>query len=137
MLHISDLIWSTVRLSGTPNQRSPYETLLAATQLPTLEKRRTKSSLCHFFKIMNKLTHYPDPPIMQWESQHITRSSAPNRLIVPHSNTAYRQRSFFPSVIAIWNQLPKEAKLCQLIQMFVYVIVMFLLLSILDRIHHI
>ena len=29
---------------------SNYETLLAATQLPTLEKRRTKASLCHLFK---------------------------------------------------------------------------------------
>ena len=82
---------------------SNYETLLDATQLPTLEKRRTKASLCHLFKIINKLTHYPDPLIMQWESRYIARSSAPNKLIVPYSNTAYRQHSFFPSAIASWN----------------------------------
>ena len=97
---------------------SNYETLLAATQLLTLEKRRTKASLCHLFKIINKLTHYPDPPIMQWEFHYITRSSAPNRLIVPHSNTAYRQRSFFPSAIAPWNQLPNKAKSCNTINSF-------------------
>lgn len=39
--------------------------------------------------------HYPDPLIMQLESHYIIRSSAPNRLIAPHSNTTYRQRSFF------------------------------------------
>ena len=97
---------------------SNYETLLAATQLPTLEKRRTKASLCHLFKIINKLTHYPDPPIMQWESHYIIRSSAPNRLIVPHSNMAYRQRSFFPSAIAAWNQLPNKARSCNTINSF-------------------
>ena len=115
---ISDLISSIVHPPGTPQLKKLAEKIsttyksspsrcVQSAGIPItkpcwpllnsqhyIEKRCTKTSLCHLFKIINKLTHYLDPPILQWESQHITRSSAPNRLIVPHSNTAYRQCSF-------------------------------------------
>ena len=97
---------------------SSYETLLANTKLPTLERRRAKASLCHLFKIINELTHYPDPPVLQWESQYITRSSAPNRLIVPRANTTSHQHSFFPLAIATWNKVSIEAKTCDSVGSF-------------------
>lgn len=97
---------------------SNYEDLLATSQLSTLEKRRTTASLCHLFKMINNLTHYPDPPITQQDSHYNTRSSAPNRLVIPHSNTAYRQHSFFPLAISTWNQLSSEAKACNSIKSF-------------------
>ena len=97
---------------------SSYETLLATTNLATLESRRERASLCHLFKIINNLTHYPEPPTKQQESHYNTRSSGSTLLTVPKSNTAYRQHSFFPSTINRWNKLSKEAKDCNSIISF-------------------
>ena len=93
----------------TKSWDSSYETLLATTNLATLESRRERASLCHLFKIINNLTHYPEPPTKQQESHYNTRSSGSTLLTVPKSNTAYRQHSFVPSMINRWNKLSKEA----------------------------
>ena len=102
----------------TKSWDSSYETLLATTNLATLESRRERASLCHLFKIINNLTHYPEPPTKQQESHYNTRSSGSTLLTVPKSNTAYHQHSFFPSTINRWNKLLKETKDCNSIISF-------------------
>jgi hypothetical protein len=42
-----------------------YEQLLLESTLPSLKVRRSALSLSHLYKIVNKLTHYPDAPIIQ------------------------------------------------------------------------
>ena len=44
---------------------SNYEQLLLEARLPTLKVRRSALSLGHLYKIINKLTYYPEPPIIQ------------------------------------------------------------------------
>ena len=90
-----------------------YEDLLETSNIPSLESRRNKSSVCHLFKIINGLTDYPSPPINLQKFHYNVRSAGSNVLSVPKFHTCSYQHSFFPSTIAKWNRLSKETRECK------------------------
>ena len=90
-----------------------YEDLLTTSNIPSLELRRKQNSVCHLFKIINGLTDYPSPPTSLQEFYYNSRSAGSNVLTVPKFRTCHYQHTFFPSAIAKWNRLPKEARECR------------------------
>ena len=74
---------------------SNYEQLLLEVRLPTLKVRRSALSLGHLYKIINKLTYYPDPPIIQRKIPYSNRGINANTICIPHPNTtAYSVKKF-------------------------------------------
>ena len=88
---------------------STYEELLMTTKLPSLQDRRTIASLCHLFKIVKGFTDFPNAPVHTMTHSYDTRSSNKPLFIVPQCRTNAYQHSFFPSTLANWNSLPREA----------------------------
>ena len=87
---------------------SNYAELLAATNLPSLQKRHIQLSLCHLYKIVNSLTDFPAAPVFPPDHFHKTRSSDKPTFIVPKFRTSAYQYSFFPNTLSLWNDLPKD-----------------------------
>jgi len=72
---------------------SNYAELLAAANLPPLQKRRIQLSLCHLYKIVNNLTDFPAAPVFPPDHFHKTRSSDKPTFIVPKFRTSAYQYS--------------------------------------------
>ena len=88
--------------------------LYRETGLETLEIRREKHKIIQFFKIINGLT--PDylqslvPPQHFQQHYHNTRHS--QNYVNINCRTTYRNNSFIPSTIRLWNNLPSQLKSC-------------------------
>ena len=95
-----------------------YDKLLVKTRLPSLKDRRTRASLCHLFKIMHGLTEFADAPVHLMTFIHDTRSSNKTTICPLQPRTRLYQCSFFPTIISIWNNLPKEATQCKTLASF-------------------
>ena len=75
---------------------SSYEDLFATSNIPSLESRRRESSVCHLFKIINRLTDYPSPTInLQKSYSNIRSAGSNNKLTIPKFHTCSYQHSFF------------------------------------------
>ena len=76
------------------NRCSSVSNMLAQLQWSSLEKRRSDSHLCMFYKIL----HDPDVPIEIPHyiilTQYPTRNNHPHHYILPHTSTTYYQQSF-------------------------------------------
>ena len=93
-----------------------YDDLLLNSELPSLQKRRVLASLCHLYKILRGLTDFDEAPLQPQSSVYNTRSSCKSMLTLPQFRTNSYQHSFFPSIISIWNSLPREATECNTIE---------------------
>ena len=97
---------------------SDYEQLLVATNLESLEYRRSQASLCHLFKIVRGTTEFVDAPVTRRVFSYNSRSSAKQVLCMPRPKTTSYQHSFFPKTINRWNKLPEEVTNCTSIDSF-------------------
>ena len=80
---------------------SNYEQLLLEAKLPTLKVRRSELSLGHLYKIINKLTYYPEPPIIQRKIHYRNRGINANTVCIPHATTTAYQQSFYPKTLRV------------------------------------
>jgi len=84
---------------------SSVTSMLEHLQWETLESRRTKAKLTMVYKITNDLV---DIPVSKYLSPGSSRTRANHTIkFLPLStSTSYYRHSFFPSIIATWNNLP-------------------------------
>ena len=94
------------------------EDLLANSNLPPLQKRRILASLCHLYKISRGLTDFDDAPLQKQQHTYNTRSSCKQTFSLPQCKTNSYQRSYFPNIISVWNNLPREVTECNSVQSF-------------------
>ena len=52
----------------TKSWDASYEDLLSKASLPSLQRRRIQTSLCHLFKIINELTDFPEALVSSYPS---------------------------------------------------------------------
>ena len=96
------------RITRDFDRTSSATALVASLGLIPLKLRRQQDKTVLMYKIMNGLLDCtPRPGTLQ----HSTRSSRgqPSKLKVPRSRTEAHLRSFFPSAIRLWNDLPPVA----------------------------
>ena len=74
---------------------SNYAELLAAADLPSLQKRCIPITVCHLYKIVNSLTDFPAPPVFPPDHFHKTRSSDKPAFIVPNLEQVPTSIRFF------------------------------------------
>ena len=79
----------------TKSWDASYEDLLSKASLPSLQRRRIQTSLCHLFKIINEVTDFPAAPVSIRQSHYNNRSTAAKTLSVPTFRTCSYQNSFF------------------------------------------
>jgi hypothetical protein len=85
-----------------------YDDLLVKTKIPSLKTRRTQMKLCHLFKIIKKMTEFPDAPITARRIPYQSRSINVNSVTIPWARTSLYQNSFFPHALTLWNKLPED-----------------------------
>ncbi|KAK7101850.1 hypothetical protein V1264_020171 [Littorina saxatilis] len=90
-------------------QTSSVNNMLEDLEWPTLESRRRRARLTTFYKVHHDLVavksnHAPKPS----PPKCTTRQTHALSYEIPHSRTAYRQKTFFPRTIPEWNRLPVE-----------------------------
>ena len=94
-------------VTGRHHNTSSVTSMLQHLQWETLESRRTKAQVAMLYKIINGLVDIRP-------EDHITR--APTRPRSPNDHqyrkfstkTTYRQKSFFPRTVDVWNSLPSS-----------------------------
>ena len=88
------------------NRYSSVSNMLKQLQWSSLEKRRSDSRLCMFYRILHdpnlpiEIPHYIIP------TQYPTRNDHPHHYILPYASTTYYQQSFFQRTVKEWNNLP-------------------------------
>ncbi|KAK7094476.1 hypothetical protein V1264_006033 [Littorina saxatilis] len=97
--------WVSHRFRQTSSVNNMLEDLV----WPTLESRRRRARLTTFYKVHHDLVavksnHAPKPSPPKCTTRQIHALSYE----IPHSRTAYRQKTFFPRTIPEWNRLPVE-----------------------------
>ena len=95
------------------NWSANYEDLLLQFNLPSLKLRRKFLKLSFFFQIHNGNFHSLGSPVHPSLMDPRLRGYDPARIasLMPRS-TAYKS-SFFPDVVAMWNDLPLELRSLQ------------------------
>lgn len=87
---------------------SGYDSLLMNAQIPSQKTGSTQMNLCHLYKIINEVTHFPAAPVRPRAMHYNSRSVNSNSVSVPKLNTSSYQYSFFPKSLSLWNKLPEE-----------------------------
>ena len=95
-----------------------YSELLRESGIPELSDRRKILSLLYLYKAANGLMTVPDGIIVPRLCDHNTRSSNRNTYIQPFARTNTYHHSFFPSIISLWNSLPKSVVSAPSVQSF-------------------
>ena len=94
-------------------QHTSHQNLLTELGLERLETRRTKAKLTLFFKMKKNLApNYLQqliPEEVGQQSQYNLRNSTSIQL--PKASTNYFLKSFIPSTIRMWNELPENIRL--------------------------
>ena len=85
-----------------------YDDLLIRPKIPSLKTRRMQMKLCHLFKIIKKMTEFPDAPIATRMTSYQIRSINSNYLTIPWARTSVYQYSFFPNALNLRNKLPED-----------------------------
>ena len=87
------------------SHHSSVTNMLANLNLPSLEYRRTTSSIILFYKIIHNLINIPSSDLMP-----ITSSTRGHHQRFQHiyARTSLYSNSFFPRTIRIWNSLPED-----------------------------
>ena len=68
-----------------------YDDLLIRTKIPSLKTRRMQMKLYHLFKIIKKMTEFPDAPIATRTTSYQSRSINSNSLTIPWARTSVYQ----------------------------------------------
>ena len=84
---------------------SSVTSMLEHLQWETLESRRIKAKLTMVYKITNDLMDIPVSKNLSPGSSR-TRANHSIKFLPLSTSTSYYRRSFFPSIIATWNNLP-------------------------------
>ena len=87
------------------SRHSSVTNMLANLNLPSLEYRRTTSSIILFYKIIHNLINIPSSDLMPITSS--TRGHL-QRFQHIYTRTSLYSNSFFPRTIRIWNSLPED-----------------------------
>ena len=85
-----------------------YDDLLERTKVPPLKMRRAQMKLCHLFKIIKKITEFPNAPVTPRAVPYKSRSINVNTISIPWANTLSYQQSSFPHTLSLWNKLPED-----------------------------
>ena len=93
-------------------KRTSYVNLLNELGWESLDERRKKAKLTLMFKITKNLTppYLKEliPPQIQDTTQHRLRNRTHIR--IPRSRTSFKQKSFIPATLNLWNNLDPEIK---------------------------
>ena len=106
-----------------------YSELLHESGIPELSDRRKILSLMYLYKAANGLMSVPDGIIVPRLCVHNTRSSNQVTYIQPSARTNTYHHSFFPSVISLWNSLPKLVVSAPSVQSFKRILSSYIVLS--------
>ena len=90
----------------TKSWNSSYSSLLSQTDLPRLDQRRVQLKLSFLYQLVNNLAFCPNAPIAFRNVSVNVRSNNPLLLFRPVCRTNSHYHSFYPSTIALWNDLP-------------------------------
>ena len=93
------------KLAQPGSSHMPRMRLQDMFSLPSLENRRLHLKLCHLFKIVHGLCHFP--PEVLVANNNITHSPRSLILQQPFSRTNAFYHSFIPDTIRTWNNLPE------------------------------
>ena len=84
-----------------------YDSLLNFCKLPTLVSRRHYLKLSFLYQVIHGSFTFPNAPLERCFIPSNLRSTASSFLLQrPRTHTNAYQYSFFPHVIALWNNLP-------------------------------
>ena len=109
-LHLIDKIESvqrrfTKKLSGLYN--CSYEARLASLGIESLEKRRVKTDLIMYYRILHNLVDVDHRLFFTLSSNSVTRGH-PLKLIKPHCHTNTQLNQFNCRAINVWNRLDAD-----------------------------
>ena len=93
----------------TKQWKANYVDLLHVCQVPSLAQRRQYLKLTTLFKINKGLIIMPDAPVHARSLPRILRNSS-QLLTRPTAHSTLYDSSFFPSSIALWNNLPVDIR---------------------------
>ena len=85
-----------------------YDELLRESGIPELSDRRKILGLMYLYKAANGLMTVPDGIVVPRLCAHNTRLSSQVTFVQPFARTNTYHHSFFPSIISLWNSLPKS-----------------------------
>ena len=85
-----------------------YENLLELLNLQPLHERRTHARLGLLYRILYKLSYFPESTFKLRENTPQSRGSHQLELQVPFARTNSYLYSFVPQTTALWNSLPKD-----------------------------
>ena len=87
---------------------SDYTSLLSSANIHPLSMRRSQARLSHMYKIMYKLTDFPNVPIDLRSFHYNSRSNNSMAIIPFQCRSSQFLNSFFPKTAAQWNSLSKS-----------------------------
>ena len=70
-----------------------YDDLLERAKVPPLKMRREQMKLCHLFKIIKKITEFPNAPVTPRAVPYKSRSINVNTISIPWANTLLYQHA--------------------------------------------
>ena len=85
-----------------------YDEFLRESGISELSDRRKLLSLMYLYKAANGLMTVPDGIVVPRLCAHNTRLSSQVTFVQPFARTNTYHHSFFPSIISLWNSLPKS-----------------------------
>ena len=101
------IIFITEAEKGTPKlRRTPV--LISSANIHPLSMRRSQARLSHMYKIMYKLTDFPNVPIDLRSFHYNSRSNNSMAIIPFQCRSSQFLNSFFPKTAAQWNSLSKS-----------------------------
>ena len=95
-----------------------YNELLEQSNLPSIRARRQQAKLCHFYKIVNNETFFPNVPIQARQLNYSSRTVHTKALIPLQARSSQYLHSFFPSSVSAWNSLPPNTASAPSISVF-------------------
>ena len=95
-----------------------YNELLEQSNLPSIRARRQQAKLCHFYKIVNNETFFPNVPIQARQLNYSSRTVHTKALISLQARSSQYLHSFFPSSVSAWNSLPPNTASAPSISVF-------------------
>ena len=108
-------------VSSRYRQTSSVEDMISNLQWTSLKSRRTQASKNNLFKYANnKLQIYSKtkPLRSSIPPRHSSRINHPLFFNYPPGAPSYRQETFFPRTIKLWNDLPTQAVVSQSLEEF-------------------
>ncbi len=102
------------------NNSVSYDSMLEMSGLRSLECRRKIARVCHLFKVIFELTHFPNNDIHPRVTTHHTRNLTKHSLDPIVSRTYLYKNSFVPATIELWNNVVMQVEMeeCESLRTF-------------------